>query len=63
MCSAGRTAGPAHPRRQFENIWLRTRRYDEEGQVRSGSGGVCYLYFPVNVTADQRRALEAIGVR
>lgn len=31
-------------RRQFENIWLRTRRKDANGNDASGSGGVCYLY-------------------
>ena len=51
-----------YPRRAFENIWLRTKRHDAEGNVRSGSGGVCYLYFPVSLTAAQRRALAAVGV-
>ncbi|GAA2665360.1 peptidase C39 family protein [Streptomyces lunalinharesii] len=50
-------------RRQFENIWLRTKRHDDKGQVKSGSGGVCYLYFPVRVSAVQRGALAAVGVR
>ncbi|MGW1838161.1 peptidase C39 family protein, partial [Streptomyces sp. NPDC002067] len=50
-------------RREFENIWLRTKRYDAKGQVKSGSGGVCYLYFPVDLTAGQRRVLGEIGVR
>ncbi|WP_055587502.1 C39 family peptidase [Peterkaempfera griseoplana] len=31
-------------RRQFENIWLRTRRYAADGSVRGGSGGIVYLY-------------------
>ncbi|GAA2712239.1 MULTISPECIES: C39 family peptidase [Streptomyces] len=50
-------------RRQFENIWLRTLRRNAQGQVRSGSGGVCYLYFPVRPTARQTRALASVGVR
>ncbi|MDT0316763.1 peptidase C39 family protein [Streptomyces millisiae] len=50
-------------RRQFENVWLRTKRYDANGVVRSGSGGVCYLYFPTTPTAAQRHALAAVGVR
>jgi hypothetical protein len=49
-------------RREFENIWLRTKRYDANGKVRSGTGGVCYLYFPARPTARQRRALAAVGV-
>ncbi|RKN45061.1 peptidase C39 family protein [Streptomyces hoynatensis] len=52
-----------YPRRSFENIWLRTKRYDAAGNVKSGTGGVCYLYFPVSLTAAQRRALAAVGVR
>ncbi len=52
-----------YPRRQFENIWLRTRRYDASGAVRSGTGGVCYLYFPVRTSAAQRAALAAVGIR
>lgn len=50
-----------YPRRQFENIWLRTQRYDETGAVRSGTGGVCYLYFPVGASPRQRRALRRLG--
>ncbi|GAA2885538.1 peptidase C39 family protein [Streptomyces mexicanus] len=50
-------------RREFENIWLRTKRYDANGKVRSGSGGVCYLYFPVNPAPSQRRALRSVGIR
>ncbi|WP_062215653.1 C39 family peptidase [Streptomyces sp. NBRC 109706] len=49
-------------RRQFENIWLRTQRYDEAGQVRGGTGGVCYLYFPANPAPAQRRALRRLGL-
>ncbi|MFG3114905.1 peptidase C39 family protein [Streptomyces sp. NPDC048197] len=49
-------------RRQFENIWLRTKRKNADGKVVSGSGGVCYLYFPARPSAVQRRALRAVGV-
>ncbi|MFJ7149777.1 peptidase C39 family protein [Streptomyces sp. NPDC100445] len=49
-------------RREFENIWLRTKRYNASGKVVSGSGGVCYLYFPAHPTAHQRSALAAVGV-
>ncbi|MET9763643.1 peptidase C39 family protein [Streptomyces sp. NPDC006372] len=50
-------------RREWENIWLRTKRYNASGKVVSGTGGVCYLYFPVRPTAAQRKALTAVGVR
>ncbi|GGY08810.1 peptidase C39 family protein [Streptomyces anandii] len=49
-------------RREFENIWLRTKRYNASGKVVSGSGGVCYLYFPAHPTSHQREALAAVGV-
>lgn len=50
-------------RREFENIWLRTKRYNASGNLSSGTGGVCYLYFPAHPTARQREALAAVGVR
>ncbi|MFF4397571.1 peptidase C39 family protein [Streptomyces sp. NPDC001480] len=50
-------------RREFENIWLRTKRYNASGKVVSGTGGVCYLYFPYRPTHRQRRALAEVGVR
>ncbi|MCF0089210.1 MULTISPECIES: peptidase C39 family protein [unclassified Streptomyces] len=49
-------------RREFENIWLRTKRYDANGQVKGGSGGVCYLYFPARPTPEAQRALASVGV-
>ncbi|MEU6098196.1 peptidase C39 family protein [Streptomyces sp. NPDC047079] len=52
-----------YKRREFENIWLRTKRYNASGKVVSGSGGVCYLYFPAHPTPQQREALAAVGVR
>jgi hypothetical protein len=33
-------------RDQFENIWLRTKRYTASGKVASGSGGVAYIIHP-----------------
>ena len=50
-------------RREFENVWLRTKRYNASGKVTSGTGGVCYLYFPARPTSRQRKALAAVGVR
>ncbi|MFF7332367.1 C39 family peptidase [Streptomyces sp. NPDC008150] len=50
-------------RREFETIWLRTKRLNATGGVSSGTGGVCYLYFPAQPTAHQRKALAAVGVR
>ncbi|EGX61256.1 hypothetical protein SZN_03147 [Streptomyces zinciresistens K42] len=50
-------------RREWENIWLRTKRYDAAGKVVSGTGGVCYLFFPALPTARQRAALAEVGVR
>ncbi|MDN3295764.1 peptidase C39 family protein [Streptomyces ficellus] len=50
-------------RREFENVWLRTKRYNATGKVVSATGGVCYLYWPAHPTAAQRKALEAVGVR
>ncbi len=61
MCSGNR-GWWSIPSRQFENIWLRTQRYDENGQVRGGTGGVCYLYFPANPAPAQRRALRRLGL-
>ncbi|MFG2877134.1 peptidase C39 family protein [Streptomyces sp. NPDC048337] len=49
-------------RREFENIWLRTKRHNAAGKVVSGSGGVCYLYAPAAPGAAQIAALEAVGV-
>ncbi|MFD8382749.1 peptidase C39 family protein [Streptomyces sp. NPDC059679] len=52
-----------YKRREFETIWLRTKRYNAQGKVASGTGGVCYLYFPAKPTASQRRALQELGIR
>ncbi|MEU0301672.1 peptidase C39 family protein [Streptomyces sp. NPDC006175] len=51
-----------YQRREWENIWLRTKRYDANGQVRSGTGGVCYVYWPVNSTPAQRRVLRSLDL-
>lgn len=52
-----------YQRREFENIWLRTKRYNAAGNVASGTGGVCYLYFPAQPSVRQLAALAAVGVR
>ncbi|MDT7846457.1 peptidase C39 family protein [Streptomyces justiciae] len=52
-----------YKRREWENIWLRTKRYNASGKVVSGTGGVCYLYFPARPTPRQCKALAAVGVR
>ncbi|MFF3290250.1 peptidase C39 family protein [Streptomyces sp. NPDC003023] len=49
-------------RAEWEKIWLRTKRYNASGKVVSGTGGVCYLYWPAHPTAAQRGALAAVGV-
>ncbi|MGW4029859.1 peptidase C39 family protein [Streptomyces sp. NPDC004838] len=49
-------------RREWENVWLRTKRHNASGQVVSGTGGVCYLLWPEHPTAGQRRALAMVGV-
>ncbi|MFJ4343077.1 peptidase C39 family protein [Streptomyces sp. NPDC088915] len=49
-------------RREWENIWLRTKRYDASGKVRSGTGGVCYVYWPVDPAPARRRALRSLGL-
>lgn len=50
-------------RREWENIWLRTKRYNASGKVVSGTGGVCYLYWPAHPGERRRRALASVGVR
>ncbi|MFF8847247.1 peptidase C39 family protein [Streptomyces sp. NPDC015127] len=49
-------------RAEWEKIWLRTKRYNATGKVVSGTGGVCYLYWPADPTPAQRRALAAVGI-
>ncbi|PBC81237.1 Peptidase_C39 like family protein [Streptomyces sp. 2112.3] len=50
-------------RRQFENVWLRTKRRNAEGKVVGGTGGVCYLYFPAKPAPTQHRVLRELGIR
>ncbi|MEY2244745.1 peptidase C39 family protein [Streptomyces sp. BF23-18] len=52
-----------YKRSEWENIWLRTKRYNASGKVVSGTGGVCYLYFPAHPSPRQRKALAAVGIR
>ncbi|MEV6109256.1 peptidase C39 family protein [Streptomyces sp. NPDC051940] len=52
-----------YKRRQFENIWLRTKRYNAAGQIRSGTGGICYVLWGSEITPFQRAALAAVGIR
>lgn len=49
-------------RHEWETIWLRTQRYDANGQVRSGTGGVCYVYWPSDPAPSQHRALRSLGL-
>jgi hypothetical protein len=49
-------------RSEWETIWLRTKRYNASGKVASGTGGVCYLYWPTALSAAQRRALRSVGL-
>ncbi|MEU1122313.1 peptidase C39 family protein [Streptomyces sp. NPDC005899] len=49
-------------RRQWENIWLRTKRYDANGKVRSGTGGVCYLFWPADLSPARHLVLRSLGL-
>ncbi|MFP1628169.1 peptidase C39 family protein [Streptomyces sp. 5K101] len=49
-------------RAEWEKIWLRTKRHNASGKVVSGTGGVCYLYWPAAPTPAQRQALAAVGI-
>ncbi|MGW5676826.1 peptidase C39 family protein [Streptomyces sp. NPDC003860] len=49
-------------RREWENIWLRTKRYNASGRVVSGTGGICYLFWPERPTPAQRKALAAFNI-
>ncbi|WP_369256627.1 peptidase C39 family protein [Streptomyces sp. R35] len=52
-----------YKRSEWETIWLRTKRYNASGKVVSGTGGVCYLYFPAQPSARQCKALAEVGIR
>lgn len=49
-------------RSEWETIWLRTKRHNAAGTVVSGTGGVCYVYWPAEPTSAQRRALTSVGL-
>ncbi|MYV55080.1 peptidase C39 family protein [Streptomyces sp. SID3212] len=49
-------------RAEWETIWLRTKRYNAAGNVTSGTGGVCYVYWPADPGTAQRHALRAVGL-
>ncbi|OKI98733.1 hypothetical protein AMK18_22545 [Streptomyces sp. CB01249] len=51
-----------YKRHEWETIWLRTKRYDASGNVKSGTGGVCYVYWPAHPTPAQRSALRSFGL-
>ncbi|MFD5786966.1 peptidase C39 family protein [Streptomyces sp. NPDC127037] len=51
-----------YKRHEWETIWLRTKRYDANGNVKSGTGGVCYVYWPARPTPAQRWALRSFGL-
>lgn len=51
-----------YKRSQFETIWLRTKRYNTDGKVSSGSGGVAYVYWTLHASAAQHLALRALGI-
>ncbi|MDF9812042.1 peptidase C39 family protein [Streptomyces sp. SPB162] len=61
-CSGDDAVRHVYKRSQFETIWLRTKRYNASGKVSSGTGGVCYLYWPAHPSPGQRRALASVGV-
>ncbi|MBW5481584.1 peptidase C39 family protein, partial [Streptomyces bambusae] len=49
-------------RREWENVWLRTKRYDANGKVKSGTGGICYIFWPVESAPSQHSALQKLGL-
>ncbi|NDZ82149.1 peptidase C39 family protein [Streptomyces sp. SID10853] len=49
-------------RAEWENIWLRTKRYDANGKVVSGTGGVCYIYWPADPAPGRHRVLRSLGL-
>lgn len=62
-CADDAAVRHVYKRSQFETIWLRTKRYNAAGQIRSGTGGVCYLYWPIHPSPRQSRALASLGIR
>ncbi|NJQ03113.1 peptidase C39 family protein [Streptomyces zingiberis] len=51
-----------YKRREFENIWLRTKRYNASGNEAGGSGGICYLYWPATPAPSQHKVLRELGI-
>ncbi|MFX4292147.1 C39 family peptidase [Streptomyces bohaiensis] len=51
-----------YPRRDFETVWLRTRRRRADGSEGSGSGGVCYVLWPEEADPRQLGALGRLGI-
>ncbi|MFF2524537.1 peptidase C39 family protein [Streptomyces liangshanensis] len=49
-------------RAEWETIWLRTKRHNAAGNVTSGTGGVCYVYWPADPSTAQRHALRTVGL-
>ncbi|MFF3428224.1 peptidase C39 family protein [Streptomyces sp. NPDC002602] len=49
-------------RKEWETIWLRTKRRNAAGKAVSGTGGICYLYVPARPSAAAIRALRTVGV-
>ncbi|MFJ5809529.1 peptidase C39 family protein [Streptomyces sp. NBC_01426] len=49
-------------RKEWETIWLRTKRRNATGKEVSGTGGICYLYVPARPSAAAIRALRTVGV-
>lgn len=49
-------------RKEWETIWLRTKRRNATGKEVSGTGGICYLYVPARPSAVAIRALRTVGV-
>jgi hypothetical protein len=44
--SSNQAVRRVYQRSQFENVWLRTKRYRADGSVTGGSGGIVYLVSP-----------------
>ncbi|MFJ2440167.1 peptidase C39 family protein [Streptomyces sp. NPDC087658] len=49
-------------RAEWETVWLRTKRYNATGKVVSGTGGVCYVFWPAEPSSAQRTALRSVGL-
>ncbi|MEU3062973.1 peptidase C39 family protein [Streptomyces subrutilus] len=49
-------------RREWENVWLRTKRHNAAGKVVSGTGGIAYVYGPAAPGPARTAALRAVGI-